>query len=700
MSEAQEEAEYTGSEVFRQEAEGPTLGDADATQPPRKRARRNHKDGPATSGARTIAKLRGKGRRTVGMLSELLNMPLDVFFEVAAHLHPIDMLNLGRTSKSLRSLVLAKSSRSAWIASLSTVDGLPSCPANMSEPAPQLCGSANAKWVDYAIRLRLCKACYKANILKGSAILEEDNAEMLYLFPCETGSDYVKAQQLAFPPNRTPRNKYYAEHVITTLNRVLIVNRQDRDAAARLLKEILDDVTTTHIAAVMILLWIREQTVLKELSNRETMSDRKLRITERLQELGYAEDDFPEDQEAWDKLVDQPKPLTDRIWNNIRPKLEELLATEKKRRAQEAFEHRVNQRLDTLIQWYDEYMGDHFTDAERSLMPNHYDARKLPSLLSLAQADDGQGDMSREAFVALTEQMLADAAAYKTRAKRELADLLCARSSCRDLKDLPADDILQRYCAYFECDWACHAAVDGCTYLTYEQLHAHWREAHPDRPWLLHTVQGPVEEHQYTAVDVPELWPHSLPPIGRRALEAVGIALDTPRGVLDGWVREGRLFCACEHPGMPLPQDMSWAKLLFHLLRQVNDHSEREKEMKRLHGKHNQGYEVRPGHSLAAGDDCCIKFLPQGVDTAAASARTMVDDACRAQIEAKLATRPQQRAVAVCRICKGLTRKTRLQVRMQLRYIHLAERPEEIVWHLRCCHGKEFEKRDILFFNL
>ncbi|KAM5540098.1 hypothetical protein V8D89_006238 [Ganoderma adspersum] len=30
---------------------------------------------------------------------------------------------------------------------------------------------------------------------------------------------------------------------------------------------------------------------------------------------------------------------------------------------------------------------------------------------------------------------------------------------------------------------------------------------------------------------------------------------------------------------MPLPGDMSWAKLLFHLLRQVSDYNEREKEM-------------------------------------------------------------------------------------------------------------------------
>ncbi|KAI1789086.1 hypothetical protein LXA43DRAFT_595198 [Ganoderma leucocontextum] len=256
------------------------------------------------------------------------------------------MVNLARTSKLLRSIVLAKSSRSAWIASLATVDTLPSCPDNMSEPLYAallfdrhcfLCGSDHAKWVDYAIRLRLCKTCYKANIRKGSAILDEANAYMLSLVPCETSSDLKKAQKFASPENRTGGNKYYAPHVNATVN-----------------------VIVTHLYAVIILAWFREKSLLKELANKVTMSDRKSKITERLQELGYTEIDFPEGEEAWDRLMDQPKPLTDRstfpspqtgvdiglVWNNIHPKLEEQLTIEKERKALEAFDHRVDHRLD------------------------------------------------------------------------------------------------------------------------------------------------------------------------------------------------------------------------------------------------------------------------------------------------------------------------------------------------------------------
>ena len=248
------------------------------------------------------------------------------------------------------------------------------------------------------------------------------------------------------------------------------------------------------------------------------------------------------------------------VWNNLLPKLKELLSLEQDRRTQEAFEERVDNRLDLIVPWYDEYIQDNLADAERSLMPNLRDARELPSLLALAQSNDAQGELSRGAFLALTEEVLADAEEYKARTKRGLADILCRHSGCKTwgFEDLPADDVLQRFCAYFEC--TCNDDTDGRAYLAYEDLHAHWREGHPDDPWL----HGD-NDNRWNWVQVPDFWPYSelsAPSVGRRVLEAVGIPLDTPREVLDGWTREGRLFCACEDPQMPLPEEMSWGTLV------------------------------------------------------------------------------------------------------------------------------------------
>lgn len=51
-----------------------------AEQPPRKRARKGRNDGAGPSG--TDRNRKGKRRQTAGSLSEMMHMPLDVFFEV------------------------------------------------------------------------------------------------------------------------------------------------------------------------------------------------------------------------------------------------------------------------------------------------------------------------------------------------------------------------------------------------------------------------------------------------------------------------------------------------------------------------------------------------------------------------------------------------------------------------------------------
>jgi hypothetical protein len=50
-------------------------------------------------------------------------------------LNPYDLLRLGRTTKALRSVVMSRSARSVWMRSFRNIDGLPSCPDDMTEPA-------------------------------------------------------------------------------------------------------------------------------------------------------------------------------------------------------------------------------------------------------------------------------------------------------------------------------------------------------------------------------------------------------------------------------------------------------------------------------------------------------------------------------------------------------------------------------------
>lgn len=55
--------------------------------------------------------------------------------QIFSHLLPMDLLNLARTSKPFRTLLMSRNSASLWKASRQLVDGLPDCPVHLSEPA-------------------------------------------------------------------------------------------------------------------------------------------------------------------------------------------------------------------------------------------------------------------------------------------------------------------------------------------------------------------------------------------------------------------------------------------------------------------------------------------------------------------------------------------------------------------------------------
>ncbi|KDN34649.1 hypothetical protein RSAG8_12274, partial [Rhizoctonia solani AG-8 WAC10335] len=61
-------------------------------------------------------------------------MPLDILVELAVYLLPIDIISLARLNKSIRSMLMHRSSIHVWHAARRNVEGLPDCPPDMSEP--------------------------------------------------------------------------------------------------------------------------------------------------------------------------------------------------------------------------------------------------------------------------------------------------------------------------------------------------------------------------------------------------------------------------------------------------------------------------------------------------------------------------------------------------------------------------------------
>ncbi|KAJ7116697.1 hypothetical protein C8R44DRAFT_596543, partial [Mycena epipterygia] len=57
------------------------------------------------------------------------------FLQIWYGLHPMDLLNLARTSRPLRKDLLDRASSCLWKTALAKVDGLPPCPNDLAEPA-------------------------------------------------------------------------------------------------------------------------------------------------------------------------------------------------------------------------------------------------------------------------------------------------------------------------------------------------------------------------------------------------------------------------------------------------------------------------------------------------------------------------------------------------------------------------------------
>ncbi|KAF9046259.1 hypothetical protein BJ165DRAFT_1138817 [Panaeolus papilionaceus] len=78
-----------------------------------------------------------KRAKQQAMLSRLMEMPVDIFNEICQYLHPIDLLNLGRVSRSFHHLVKADEFRPIWRQARAKIvpPGMPECPEDMDEPA-------------------------------------------------------------------------------------------------------------------------------------------------------------------------------------------------------------------------------------------------------------------------------------------------------------------------------------------------------------------------------------------------------------------------------------------------------------------------------------------------------------------------------------------------------------------------------------
>ncbi|KAL0566785.1 hypothetical protein V5O48_015221 [Marasmius crinis-equi] len=289
-------------------------------------------------------------KRTVrmkrGLLQRIKEFPLDVVFDIFSHLTPHDLLNLSRTSKDLRKLLLSRSTTSVWRLSRSNVSGLPECPDDMSEPAyAHLCfdlrchhceGKQPAVNMLWHCRTRSCHACLEGPFYTTEQ-LDYDYPHGIIdqsFYPTDMNLDlWALIRHRGDTVRKEHQN--YVFYCPASLKREL--TKANHDISGWRAKKI-EEGEKVHENAQQLAKWWKTVCAERQADLQRRRKEREDAILQRLADSGWAEElaiqkrlnglrvlrEF--------KLGSQAKKLTDKDWNELEPKLEEALEKAKESR--------------------------------------------------------------------------------------------------------------------------------------------------------------------------------------------------------------------------------------------------------------------------------------------------------------------------------------------------------------------------------
>ncbi|KAG8927900.1 hypothetical protein FRC02_007618 [Tulasnella sp. 418] len=284
-------------------------------------------------------------------LAQIMEMPMDVFVEIASYLSPVDLLALSRSSKRLRQILLSRSSRVIWRISLRQVLGLPECPSDLDEPVYAslmfdehcwYCGK-KSKRVDYLIRMRSCSSCdHDGALLRAKDFTKHFPTVPTTILSClpHNASGYNMAAVMRFVEKYKAMGKQGGRYD-------WMREQQNNNVknAKKFYKEVDNYVSEIALAKA------------EDLTN--IISTRVTSIESQLEALGYEKKYFPYgDDEFWG-MLNQPRELTTRAWNSISPRLIQLVAAQKQKDEERRRKELRRQQV------YDLYQQHRHTFAER-----------------------------------------------------------------------------------------------------------------------------------------------------------------------------------------------------------------------------------------------------------------------------------------------------------------------------------------------
>ncbi|KAF8602459.1 hypothetical protein BDV93DRAFT_474446, partial [Ceratobasidium sp. AG-I] len=139
--------------------------------------------GPTTPKASRKTSSDTKKRNNFG----LIEVPIEIFTEIASLIHPKDLLSLARCCKKLRGMLMQSSAAHIWRLAESNVEGLPQRPGDISgaQYAALLfttsctsCGEKTSSQPDTFLRVRLCSECRETELMEAKLFWRGEHPEL------------------------------------------------------------------------------------------------------------------------------------------------------------------------------------------------------------------------------------------------------------------------------------------------------------------------------------------------------------------------------------------------------------------------------------------------------------------------------------------------------------------------------------------
>ncbi|KAG9094593.1 hypothetical protein FS749_012168 [Ceratobasidium sp. UAMH 11750] len=353
------------------------------------------------TGARPAQKTPKPRKRYVrgkkGILKGLMEMPIDIFAEIASLLNPGDLVALARSSKFFRNLLLQRSAIQMWRHAERNMPGLPPCPPDMCEPQYaallfskhcNLCGAIATAKPDVYLRVRLCAICRENELrdivpLGLQSVIDQTLVDSSATIRFKTDKSRPRGTQEPLCSLR--------QQVEGVLNK----QREFKDAGnhsglAKWEQECRTLVLTRRKFGSQLARYLDSVGKSRSRELGGVKQQRRQAIVNRLKALGWTDEDMSfskSDGKPWRAIVDTANPLTARIWDNILRKLIPLLQENRERHIARAAAARRLQRRRHIHQFLKQMKSDeHPLEPILSALGVHPPA--MPSLEDEFDLDD------------------------------------------------------------------------------------------------------------------------------------------------------------------------------------------------------------------------------------------------------------------------------------------------------------------------